>query len=276
MKKKAAEFDAAKRNDAAEVEKEERGVKEEFSKTLAQSLQETANAIKASQDSLERDMSEEKRLLGIQAQAKAKHAVASERRSQAKVLEANHNTTQAKAEATQTALRLEKDVFALVGRQGFLGTIIDEVLVEIAAVANDILGRVANTQHLSIDFETEKQAETTGNVTARIVPVVYVNGRRVSLTSGISGGMTGVLELAIDIAVADVISRRRGVYPNFLILDEALDGLDTVAKESALEMLRTHCQDRLILVVDHDVAFAGLFDSVTEVEMTNGRSRIVV
>ena len=50
------------------------------------------------------------------------------------------------------------------------------------------------------------------------------------------------VELGVDLAVADVISRRRGAYPNFLILDECLDGLGGVAKESALQMLEEYAK----------------------------------
>jgi DNA repair exonuclease SbcCD ATPase subunit len=151
---------------------------------------------------------------------------------------------------------------------------VEEILIEIAAIANDILSQVANVRHLSIAFETEREAVTTGNTVAKITPVIYSRGRKVSLSSGVSGGMRTSIELATDLAVGQVISRRRGSFPGFMILDEAFDGLGGAAKESCLEMLKTCANDRLILVVDHDAQFQGLFDQTITVNMVDGRSTL--
>jgi hypothetical protein len=105
---------------------------------------------------------------------------------------------QAKAAKVQTAtkLALESDLVALVGYRGFLGAIFGDILAEISSQTNDILGQVANVRHLTIDFETEKEAVTTGNVTSRITPVIYNRGRKVSFEPGISGGQQTSVELA--------------------------------------------------------------------------------
>jgi DNA repair exonuclease SbcCD ATPase subunit len=170
---------------------------------------------------------------------------------------------------------LEADVVALVGYRGFLGAIFSDVLVEIAYQTNDILGKVANVRHVTIDFETEKEAASSGNVVARITPVMYIGGRKVSFDAGISGGMQTAVELAVDLAVGNVVSCRRNTYPNFLILDESLHGLGGVAKESCIEMLQSVAGDRLVLVVDHSTEFCNLFNQVIEVEQTEGISRII-
>ena len=83
------------------------------------------------------------------------------------------------------------------------------------------------------------------------------------------------VELAVDLAMGDVISRRRGTYPGWLILDESFDGLGGASKESCIEMLSAFAQDRLILVVDHDASFQGLFHQVIEIESVDGKSRIL-
>jgi DNA repair exonuclease SbcCD ATPase subunit len=269
-------FESAKRQEINTLELEEKTTKKQFSDKLALDLQEYVKRGQELQNALERDLSDERKILEAQAQLKAKQAVVEERRSQVTTLEASYKASLEKKTQLESDLNLEKDVLALIGRSGFLGSIVEEVLVEIAAAANDILGQVANVRHLSIEFETERVAKTTDNVAAKITPIIYSRGRKVSFASGISGGMQAAVELAVDLAVGDVVSRRRGSYPGFLLLDEALDGLGATEKESCLEMLRISAGDRLILVVDHDSAFQGLFDSIIEVEMSDGRSRIVV
>lgn len=175
----------------------------------------------------------------------------------------------------QVEYNLQSDIVALVGRTGFLGAIFTDVLSEISAQANDILSQVANVRHLSIEFETEKVAASSGNVSSRITPVIYNRGRKVSFESGVSGGMQVAVELGVDLAVSNVVGSRRGVYPNFLMLDESLHGLDSVAKESCIEMLQSVVGERLVLVVDHSSEFCNLFNQVIEVEQVDGISRIV-
>jgi hypothetical protein len=58
--------------------------------------------------------------------------------------------------ATEFQANAERDLAALVGRKGFLGLIVEDVLSESAAAVNEILSNVANVRHVSFDFETEK------------------------------------------------------------------------------------------------------------------------
>ena len=174
---------------------------------------------------------------------------------------------------SNTALALELDVQALVGREGFLGVIFDDVLAEITTATNNVLERVANVSHLTFQFESTKETKT-GNITQRIIPVIYSHGRKVSFNAGISGGMQTSVELAVDLAVAEVVGRRRGTYPGFLILDEPFEGLGGTSKEAALEMLRAYASDRLLLVVDHSSEIGASFSQVIEIIQEDGRSRI--
>jgi DNA repair exonuclease SbcCD ATPase subunit len=219
-------------------------------------------------------LANERQLAGTLAQIEIKKAVVDERRSLVTSLEGSYGGSVEKRGQLEKSYWLEKDVVSLVGRTGFLSVIVEEVLAEASSIANDILSQVVNVRHISLDFELEKTSETTGNTVARIVPIIYVSGRRTSLNC-VSGGQKTSIYLAVDLAIGEVVSRRRGSFPGFLSLDEALDGIGDVAKESALEMLKSYCNNRLVLVVDHDASFAGLFDTIIEVEMNDGRSRIV-
>ena len=267
-------FEAKRKEEVSQFEKQESNAKKEFNARLAQQLQGLVERNKQLQNALDCDIANDQRLSGILAQIESKKAVVEERRNQVQALETTWKVAVEKRDRLQKAYWLEKDVVALVGRSGFLGGIVEEILIEIAAIANDILSQVANVRHLSIAFETEREAVTTGNTVAKITPVIYSRGRKVSLSSGVSGGMRTSIELATDLAVGQVISRRRGSFPGFMILDEAFDGLGGAAKESCLEMLKTCANDRLILVVDHDAQFQGLFDQTITVNMVDGRSTL--
>jgi DNA repair exonuclease SbcCD ATPase subunit len=193
------------------------------------------------------------------------------------VLDAAENTAEAarlSTEELRRAVNAELDLYALVGREGFLGIIFDDVLNEIAAATNAILSRVANVRHVAFGFSSERETGS-GSIQRRITPVINLRGREVPLKSGISGGQGSSVQLAVDLAVGEVVAKRRGSYPNWLILDETFDGLGRNSKESCIDLLQTYGQDRLILVIDHSAEFQSLFTQTINVESEGGRAKIV-
>lgn len=171
------------------------------------------------------------------------------------------------------ALKAERDFAALIGREGFLGSIFDEVLQQISDETNAVLGSVANTRHVTLQFRSENVTQK-GTVEREIRPIVTVNGHETSVRGGLSGGMLSTLELAVDLAVGKVVSERSGVCPGWLILDESFDGLDTVSKETCIEILQKFAHDRLVLVVDHASEMQGMFTNVITVTYKDGVSTV--
>lgn len=175
------------------------------------------------------------------------------------------------ATSYEVELKAEKDFLALIGREGFLGSIFDEILTEISDTTNAMLASVANTRHCSIEFKSESLTQK-GTTTRSIVPVVSVSGHESTLKSGLSGGMMSVVELAVDLAVGRVIATRTGTCPGFLILDESLTGLGPVEKETSLELIQSYARDRLVLIVEHATEFNALFTKSILIEFSEGRS----
>jgi DNA repair exonuclease SbcCD ATPase subunit len=179
--------------------------------------------------------------------------------------------TQAAVEAVQAQ---EQDFGSMVGREGFLGAIFDEVLAEVAEETNAILAKVPNVQEVTLAFRSET-VTAKGTVKRGITPVVTVRGHEASLKSGCSGGMLGAVYLAADLAVIDVVSRRLGVSPGWLVLDESFEGLGPVEKEGYLEVLQVYAQKKLVIVVDHSSetkeAMAG---GGVDLVFQNGRTRV--
>jgi len=181
---------------------------------------------------------------------------------------------QAELNESTASLSAEKDFLAMIGREGFLGAIFDEVLAEISDETNKILGAVANTRHCTLRFASESVTQK-GSVQKKIVPVITVGDFEAPFEAGLSGGMQSAVELAVDLAVGAVISRREGACPGWLILDECFEGLDSVSKEACFEILSEYAHDRLVLVVDHSSEFKGLIPHRVNIEFSNGISRIV-
>jgi DNA repair exonuclease SbcCD ATPase subunit len=178
-------------------------------------------------------------------------------------------------EQSETLNRLKLDVAAeedfirMIGREGFLGAIFDEVLDEIGQETNAILGQVANTAHVVLDFVSESETQA-GKVKKAISVQLTVGGRLATFKSGASGGMKSAIRLAVRLAIRRVISRRTGSFPGWLCLDECFNGLDNISKETCMEILAQAAHDDLILVVDHSSEFKELFTQSIVLEYRGG------
>lgn len=173
----------------------------------------------------------------------------------------------------QSLLNAELDFQRLIGREGFLGSIFDEVLSEISEETNSILGGFPNTSHVTLFFRSESTSQK-GTIKKSIVPVVSIAGHEAPLASGCSGGMITAVELAVDMAVSAVVSRRTASAPGWIILDESFEGLGTVEKEACMGILRA-TPNKLVLVVDHASEFKEMFTQFVNVEYQGGKSRLV-
>jgi DNA repair exonuclease SbcCD ATPase subunit len=220
------------------------------------------------------------RISGITQQLKMVQQV-NEKLGQARAFaERNIAAIQAKIQAHETStqslsaeLNSERDFVALMGREGFLGVIFDDVLKEIEAEANERLARLANVSHVTIQFKSEV-VTGKGTIKRSITPVVSINGQEARLDSGLSGGMYTSVEGQVDLAVMAVVQRRTGSLPGFLFLDESFNGQGNVTKEATMEVLREYAQEKLVVVIDHNSEFKELFTQFIDVVYKDGRSEI--
>jgi hypothetical protein len=173
-------------------------------------------------------------------------------------------------ETTVGTLNAEKDFTALMGREGFLGVIFEEVLEEIVVEVNKRLRLLANVNQVTLSFTTE-----TEKGKRQLQAWVDVRGHRAKFETGLSGGMQTSLEQITDLAVMDVISRRSGgKVPGWLCLDEVFNGQGAATKEAALEVLQQFGQNRLVLVIDHDVDVKEAFSKTIDIEFKDGVSTV--
>lgn len=177
----------------------------------------------------------------------------------------------AQADGHEEEYRRESDYLDLL--RGFRNKYFDEVLSAIGAEATAIVAHLPNASNLSLEFRTERENQD-GEVVERITPVCYVGGRERPLRAAVSGGQLTSVNLAVDLAVARVISARLGCSLNWVILDESFDGHDVPTKQACLEMLQGYAADKLVLIVDHGSEFKEMFTRSFEVVQEAGQSRL--
>jgi DNA repair exonuclease SbcCD ATPase subunit len=184
-----------------------------------------------------------------------------------------------KIRSQQTELvQVQKDRYAahhaatLLSRSGFLGSIFDEVLQDIASRTNDLMSFIPNVNTFSIGISSEKVTKA-GKVNKKIDISLHKDGKSTSYDI-LSGGQKTSAELCSDLAVSESIRSRSGSNLGWVALDEAMDGLGPETKMEALEVIKAKVNG-LILVVDHSTEIKEAFDQIIEVEFDGKESYIV-
>ncbi len=196
---------------------------------------------------------------------------------------ANLEKTYTETKIKLAAATLQRDGFLAVAHaeqdfavanKAFMGAIFDEVLIEIADEANDLLRGLPNVATTTISFISEKLTQKN-EIKHEIKPVITKSGQIIDLEANLSGGQGTSVELATDLALGAVIGRRTGKRPGWMILDESFEGHDVPVKEACMEILRKASEQCAIYVVDHASEISELFDAFIDVESEDDVSVII-
>ena len=169
------------------------------------------------------------------------------------------------------SLLAEEEFIELIGKNGFLGFIFDEILQEISEETNSFLSQIPNVNFLTIQFVSETFTQK-GVSKKNIKPVFFTHGMELLSWQHFSGGQITSIDLAIDLALNKVISSRIENAPGWLILDEVFEGQDLVTKEACLEIIKEFSKDKLVLVIDHASEFKEMFEKKIVIASKQGRS----
>ena len=164
-------------------------------------------------------------------------------------------------------LVLYGELLELFGNAGYRAVQFSDLVTRVSELAGSYLEHMTGGQY-STRIE---QVKENGKGEARIVlrPVVTRGG--IETTEFDSGGQRGRVRLAYDLAVNAV-----GADGLPLILDEALNGLDSEAKFEALDLLKQISLDRPIFVIDHTDALKTALDICWVVQRdTDGNSILI-
>ena len=160
----------------------------------------------------------------------------------------------------------------LMGRQGFLGSIFDEILRDIQTKSNAIIEHIPNVEDIRLMISSTSVTKS-GKLNKNIVTEAVKDGRKTKIKT-LSGGQQASLELASDLAVSEVIRNRSGISFDWIILDEAMDGLDVNTKMQTLDVIKQVCEGQVI-IIDHSTEIKESFNQVINLSY-NGKETHVV
>lgn len=148
-----------------------------------------------------------------------------------------------------------------------------ETLDAIGEAATNILSAIPNMNTSTIYFENCKETKS-GSIKDEITAIINVDGNNDIPINSLSGGEKTAIDLAVDLAVIDVIEQKVTKGANFFFMDEPFDGLDSVCKENCLEILKQIDTNKKIIMVDHSSELKEMVSDVILV-VKNGESSTI-
>jgi exonuclease SbcC len=123
-------------------------------------------------------------------------------------------------------------------------------------------------QYLNELFEMEASIKFT-NDDQKIESKITVNGQSRSLGL-LSGGQNRRFNLAVDLALSDIVSYRKSSKLDLLIFDEYFKDLSEISMEKSLDLLKARkCP---VILIEHNSIFKNIVDNTFFVRLQNGTS----
>jgi exonuclease SbcC len=169
-------------------------------------------------------------------------------------------------------LRLWDVVVRMFGRDGLPALVIENAVPEIEAAANRWLEKLA-AGRLSVRIESLR-ANKTGGI-RETLDVIVSDGDADRPLEGFSGGERQRVNLALRLALSELLASRAGHRIQALVLDEAFTALDAEGRQLAIEVIRA-LEDTfdLTLFITHLPAMGDAFPTQLEVSKGDGSSRV--
>jgi DNA repair exonuclease SbcCD ATPase subunit len=158
--------------------------------------------------------------------------------------------------------------------KSYLSCSFDDALEYIGDVATKIIRHIPTMANSTIQLEGIKETKE-GKVKEEVNAVISMDGEIGVPIKSLSGGERSSVDLAVDLAVVDLLENKTGKGIDVFILDEPFDGLDTVGIEMALEVLKNSNINKRLVIVDHNPEVKQMVESRLLVVRDGTTSKIV-
>jgi exonuclease SbcC len=171
-------------------------------------------------------------------------------------------------------LGLYQDLRVAFGKRGVPAMIIETVVPELEAAANDLLGRMSDSR-LHVRIETQK--ETRGGEVRESLDIVISDELGSRSYELYSGGEAFRINFAIRIALSRLLARRAGAQLRSLFIDEGFGTQDASGREHLVAAINSIQGDfDRILVITHIDELKDSFPARIEVTKTPDGSRFTL
>lgn len=164
------------------------------------------------------------------------------------------------------ALRMDvwSKLDAAFGKDGIPAMAVNAVLGDVERTANDLLGMMSDFRH-TVSLRTSREKKDGGSADTLDIVVSDWDGKRPYET--FSGGEKLRIDLALRVALAELLALRSGAPIEWLTIDEGLGSQDDEHRGKMLSALRDIApRFGKVVVVTHVKEAREFFDEVVEIE----------
>jgi len=171
-------------------------------------------------------------------------------------------------------LGIEKDDYEFwvngFSNQGIKSVLLDSVVPYLNTRANHYLKRLAESS-IEVTFNTQQELASGEKRDKFSVDIRNDNGD--DDYAGNSNGEKRRIDVAVNMALQDLVLSRSNKRLDLIVFDEVFEGLDEVGSSIVIEILKERASScGTILVITHNKNLAQLFNQTMTVSKSNGRT----
>ena len=189
-------------------------------------------------------------------------------------LEQESAETKQSLQQARRQLQVYRELSIAYGPNGIPALIIENVLPELEAEANQLLGRLTNNQ-LHLQFVTQRSGRTKKTIDTLDILIADPRGTRPYETY--SGGEAFRINFAIRLALSRLLAQRSGASLQTLLIDEGFGTQDQAGRDSLVSAINAVAADfACILTITHIPSLRDRFPSRIQVNRTERGSELAV
>lgn len=182
-------------------------------------------------------------------------------------------------ELSVSGTQLKADILELefwvkaFGNSGIKSLLLDEVTPYLNQRANHYLQQLSSDS-IEVIFTTQTKLKD-GQIRDKFaIDVVNYEGGKKYIAN--SGGEKRRVDIAVNLALQDLIAHRSAKRLNIAIYDEVFDAMDEVGTERIVDLLKDMTKEKSsIFVTSHSESLKALFDKSVTMEKSEGFSRLI-
>ena len=190
-------------------------------------------------------------------------------------LEKKQSETQENLQQARRQLQVYRELAVAYGCNGIPALVIENVLPELEAEANQLLSRLTNNQ-LHLQFVTQRSGRSS-NKTIDTLDILIADPRGTRPYETYSGGEAFRINFAIRLALSRLLAQRSGASLQTLLIDEGFGTQDTAGRESLVAAINAVASDfACILTITHIPSLRDRFPTRVQVTRTAEGSELEI
>jgi exonuclease SbcC len=192
-------------------------------------------------------------------------------------LSSQHTSLSTQLRLTQRQLRIHQELGQAFGKNGIQALMIENLLPQLEAETNQILGQITNHQ-LHVQFVTQRSRRRGNAANPKLIDtldILIADAQGTRPYETYSGGEAFRINFAIRLALARLLAQRSGTALQLLIVDEGFGTQDDVGCDRLISAIQAIASDfACILTVTHMPRFKDAFQTHVEVFKTDQGSQL--